>query len=339
MTKKLARARRSAAPKIIIPKSSAIVLEEHGDVLRLIFEGHGVDFYTWRGRRCVIASEYGRAMMYAGDGAGLAEQVTGVWADDFTKGHHFDVIEAEELSEFKEMLALTGKNPVSANARHLTILYEPGADLAGILTRQPAGKALRRALVEHVIPKLRRGESVSLKGTVADRTLLTAIESMAERVTALLDDERARRQDVQAKAAERQGRLEEELDALKGVVEPYTAHPERFAPYNDLRDAWQKCQELKDRIQAVAKLHRCTFSTVEGYVRRHFAVSGYRRIRAAQFDMAFGLVDSFLKGLPPRVRAEPSAPANPRQMVMGFASPAKPARAGLVRLPLPKKRH
>jgi hypothetical protein len=128
--------------------------------LSVVFEGKGITFYTFRDRLCVIGAEYGRAIKYAGNGGGLNEQIAGEWSNEFKAGRHFDVLTGADLREFKALVALTGENPVSENARSLTILYEAGFDLVAIKTEKPLGRKLRALIVDEIMPRLRRGEPV-----------------------------------------------------------------------------------------------------------------------------------------------------------------------------------
>ncbi len=157
-SRETAAAENEAAPAGDFPRAAA--------PLSIDFEGHGIKFYTFRGRVCVITGEYGRAMGYAGDGKGLTEQVTGEWSKEFLLDQDFSVLTGDDLREFKVIAALRGGNPLS-RAPHLQVLYESGFDLAALLTRQPLGRQLRRMVVELVLPKLRRGEPVLPSSRVA----------------------------------------------------------------------------------------------------------------------------------------------------------------------------
>ncbi len=134
--------------------------DDNKTALSIVFEGNGVSFFTFRGRLCVIGTEYGKAIGYGEDGSALTHQLTNEWSDEFIVGHHFDVLKGADLREFKRISALTGQNHVSGNARNLTILYEPGFDLVALLTKMPLGKKLRAVIVAEVLPKLRRGETI-----------------------------------------------------------------------------------------------------------------------------------------------------------------------------------
>ena len=154
------------------------IVEEKRDALAPVmisFEGNGLTFHVFRGRPCVVGAEFGRAMGYSDDGSGLNKQVTDEWSTEFARGHHFDVLTGQALRDFKAIAALGGQNPLSQNTRNLTVLYEPGFDLAALLTKQPLGKKLRAFVVANVLPKLRRGEPVLPAPTATDGIALRAI--------------------------------------------------------------------------------------------------------------------------------------------------------------------
>lgn len=123
-----------------------------------VFENKGITFYNFKGKPCVIAKELGKLMEYGSDGSGLPDVLAN--RPEYVRGHDFDVLTGSELREFKALSDVTGCEPVSDRAHHLTILYESGFDLACLRTEKPVGLRLRRFLVDEVLPKLRRGETV-----------------------------------------------------------------------------------------------------------------------------------------------------------------------------------
>jgi prophage antirepressor-like protein len=127
------------------------------------FEGHELTTYVFRGRICMIAAHVGRALSYADDGKRLVDRIRDDWADEFIEGNDFDVLTGAELREFKAIIGDTPDSGVSSTAR-LMVLYESGFDLACVRTDKPAGKRLRRLLVDEAIPKLRRGETIGPAG-------------------------------------------------------------------------------------------------------------------------------------------------------------------------------
>jgi len=122
------------------------------------YEWNGVRFYVFRARACVIAADVGRYLGYADEGRSLTERVRGEWREEFACGADFDVLEQDDLREFKATLARTTPGVVRRNVNHITILYERGVDKVILKTEKPQGVALREALAREILPRLRRGE-------------------------------------------------------------------------------------------------------------------------------------------------------------------------------------
>lgn len=126
----------------------------------ITFEGVALVFHQHDGRPCLVASSAGRALGYASEGRALADVIRREWSAEMIRGRDFDVLEGEDLREFKARAALTEERSVSANARSLMVLYESGWDIVCTKTEKPEGVRLRRFIVENVLPKLRRGMAV-----------------------------------------------------------------------------------------------------------------------------------------------------------------------------------
>jgi len=122
----------------------------------ITFEGTPLVFHKNDGRPCLIVADAGRALGYASDGKNLAEVVRKQWAEEMIEGKDFAILEGDDLRQFKALAALTEGPSVSANARSLMVLYESGWDLVCVKTDKPAGKRLRRFIVDKVLPTLRR---------------------------------------------------------------------------------------------------------------------------------------------------------------------------------------
>lgn len=134
------------------------------------FDGHGVTFYVWRGRPCVIAVALGDVLGYADGGRKLVDRIRDDWPEDFIAGEDYDVLSGDDLRAFKRVAfdggpiapggrRLTPESGVS-RARHLMLLYESGVDAVCLKTEKPEGRRLRLYLRREVLPKLRRGEAV-----------------------------------------------------------------------------------------------------------------------------------------------------------------------------------
>lgn len=100
---------------------------------------------TWPARQVSIALGYA-------DAHRVPAMVTGDWSDELDEGRDFVVLTGEALAAAKR----AAPDLVDPRAPSLMLLTESGVNLVAILTRQPAGKRLRRWLAEEVLPTLRR---------------------------------------------------------------------------------------------------------------------------------------------------------------------------------------
>lgn len=174
----------------------------------------------------MLAEEHGEALGY--EAKVLSGLIGREWVEELVRGHDYDVLDGEDLREFKALYEVVGKNPTTFKfSRSAIVVYESGFDRINMLTKKPAGKELRGVVVRHVLPRLRRGEAVSLAST-AGHSVAT-------------DELRVELADVRA-----------QLAALTSALAAVAAHPERFASYDDLRDNLLKQRELKGRIRLVA---------------------------------------------------------------------------------------
>lgn len=186
------------------------------------FEGHRVPMYLFQGRLCMIAADAGQALGYGDDGKDLPNTIGQKWEDEMILGRDYDVFAGSQLRDFKALSEVTAQKAVSANARHVMVLYEPGWDLVCTKTDKPQGKKLRRFLVDHVMPKLRRGEPVLPQGAQipavlkAEPPIVSEVPSIAVAMLAALVE----RVDV---VLTRQDRLEQDLTGFEVAVEEQLA--------------------------------------------------------------------------------------------------------------------
>lgn len=114
------------------------------------FHGAPLNVLSLDGRPCWLAREVGAAIGYANGGKRLVSLVTNEWADEFIEGHDFCFVRGEDLS------ALKASDAVRAQAPSALLLFEPGLHLVLTKTSKPVGRALRRYLVDEVLPRLAR---------------------------------------------------------------------------------------------------------------------------------------------------------------------------------------
>jgi prophage antirepressor-like protein len=119
------------------------------------FNNTAITTYIFEGRPCWIALEVGRAIGYSGNGKGLVDQLRDEWSAEMVEGQDFAVLTSDRLKSFQDLTKEGGYSPPSS-ANQITVLYETGMWLVLVKTRRPAGLALRRFLVEQVLPQVAR---------------------------------------------------------------------------------------------------------------------------------------------------------------------------------------
>lgn len=153
------------------------------------FDNHALDVIQYKGRPCWVAREIGTALGYSQGGKRLVTNVTNDWSDEFVAGHDYEVLTGEDLASFKAV-AEPGTESVPSFASSAIILYESGVHLACIKTDKPAGKRLRRHLVEDVLPKLARGETIEARAVLSSDPARDRAEHLLLRERRLADRER-----------------------------------------------------------------------------------------------------------------------------------------------------
>jgi len=129
-------------------------------LMKLQFEGKPFTTTLYKGQPCWIAREVGVALGYSDGGRRLVNKVGKEWADEFIEGRDYTMIVGEELKQFRE-LAEVDTDSVSTYAPQILVLYESGIHLVLAKTAMPAGRRLRRFLVDKVLPQLVRDGSYS----------------------------------------------------------------------------------------------------------------------------------------------------------------------------------
>jgi prophage antirepressor-like protein len=119
------------------------------------FNDTAITTYIFEGRPCWIALEVGRAIGYSGNGKGLVDQLRDEWSAEMVEGQDFAAFTGDRLKSFQDLTKEGGYSPPSS-ANQITVLYETGMWLVLVKTRRPAGLALRRFLVEQVLPQVAR---------------------------------------------------------------------------------------------------------------------------------------------------------------------------------------
>jgi hypothetical protein len=135
--------------------------------LTLSFEGRPLTTITLGGVAGWPAHEIGELLGYAHGGRRLVNAITGEWASEFIENHDYIVITGKELAAVKAAVNGT-REAVSPFANKVIMLLEPGLDLVLLKTSKEIGRRLRRFLVDEILPRLRRGESIPAPGTAPD---------------------------------------------------------------------------------------------------------------------------------------------------------------------------
>ena len=150
-------------PKPVEPPAYAV----NGEGSAIELGGKSLAVHAFRGRPCVVAAELGKLLGYSDEGRDLSDCITKKWTPEMLAGRDFDVLEGDDLRQFKAFLSLRDPGSLSRNARACVVVYERGVDLISTRTDKPWGASLRAYLVDEVLPKLRRGEAVPPAGAPA----------------------------------------------------------------------------------------------------------------------------------------------------------------------------
>ena len=118
------------------------------------FEGQQLTQLEYDGRPCWFASELSIIMGYS-EAKTVSHQIRGTWSDEFIEGNDYDLLRGSDLADVKSALELGGKNHLSHMAQAM-VVFETGVHLVLAKTNKPAGKRLRRFLVEEVLPQIAR---------------------------------------------------------------------------------------------------------------------------------------------------------------------------------------
>jgi len=121
------------------------------------------------GRPAFIARQLGALLGYGIDGARLVKSIRHDWRDELVEGVDYVIVDGEALDEVKASL---GTATVPSRAPSLMLLTESGLYAALLLTRKPAGRALRRWLRDEVMPQIARSGDYDSTKTVTDDGLV-----------------------------------------------------------------------------------------------------------------------------------------------------------------------
>lgn len=113
------------------------------------FEGHSIPTYELEGQHAWLARDIGRALGYGREGRRLVGMITERWASEFIEGHDYLLLTGEELAGLR-----LEDDALDSVRSSLLVLFKPGVFLALAKTSKPAGKRLRRFLVDEVLPQL-----------------------------------------------------------------------------------------------------------------------------------------------------------------------------------------
>lgn len=135
----------------------------------LRFEGSPIAAVFHNGEPHIIANDLGDALGYAEKSIGRL--IRAEWSRDFITGRDFVIVEGDDLAELKacdRRGESDSARRIGARLNSLMLLTESGVDLVLLKTEKPVGVRLRRFLVDEVMPKLRRGETIGGKADHAD---------------------------------------------------------------------------------------------------------------------------------------------------------------------------
>lgn len=155
-----------------------------------LFEGITVTPFEWNGRQALTSADLGRLCGFA-----HAADVTRLYRnrpEDFVRGVDYEILEGEELRQFKAQTAL--KLSVDPRVRSFTIWFEPGAYMATMLAETEQGRRARRWLADEVFPSLARTGSYTAPSAAPSATpdpelvaRIDHLERLIERILALYE--------------------------------------------------------------------------------------------------------------------------------------------------------
>lgn len=127
-------------------------------LLQTRFAGRPLNVLSIDGRPAWIARELGAALGYSQVGKRLVSRIRGEWSEEFIPGHDYAFLSGANLAAVKDVVAADVISPATPS---LLVLFEPGLHLALVKTSKPAGRMLRRFIVDEVLPALARTGSYS----------------------------------------------------------------------------------------------------------------------------------------------------------------------------------
>lgn len=120
------------------------------------FNRQPITLVEWRGKPVVIAREVGAGLGYARAGKNLVDLLAGEWRDDFIEGVDYELLKNGVLAEFKAEHHEAGiTRLVGPRVNSLILLTEQGLHMVLVKTDKPAGRAMRRWVVDELIPSWR----------------------------------------------------------------------------------------------------------------------------------------------------------------------------------------
>ena len=122
-------------------------------LLQTRFGGRPLNVLSSDGRPAWIARELGAALGYAQVGKRLVSRIRDEWAEEFIPGHDYAFLSGTDLAAVKDIVAADEISPATPS---LLVLFEPGLHLVLVKTSKPAGRLLRRFIVDEVLPALAR---------------------------------------------------------------------------------------------------------------------------------------------------------------------------------------
>lgn len=130
-----------------------------GQLVRLVtdFEGHPLTTLEVKGQPAWLAGEVARALGYA-EPRHLSNKIAKDWNDDFVEGTDYLKVTGRDLAQLKGLVAATATSSESIDKRAASaiVLLESGLHTVLLRTELPAGKRLRRKLVEEILPQIAR---------------------------------------------------------------------------------------------------------------------------------------------------------------------------------------
>lgn len=177
------------------------------------FEGHTLNPIHFGGQPVWIITQVEAALGYSKKG--LGRLISREWGEEFTEGIHYHSIHGDDLRDLKAVLKLVVSDTTSLkHARAVTLLTQAGLDMVCVKTDKPAGKNLRKWLVEEVLPAIRSTGSYTAP-TPANEPSSSPVDTSDPR---LMRERRLAAREARLAAKQRADGIDKAVETIKALL-------------------------------------------------------------------------------------------------------------------------